>query len=107
MTIFSKIAAIALYVCAAFAGLGNPDTFWIKVLSLIPISSPTVMPVRLVLGEVARWEYLLSVVLLVAGIWLLRKAAGTIFGLAMMMYGKEPGLGEVWRWLREEERPTA
>ncbi len=88
----------------AFAGLGNPDALSMKALSLIPFPSPAVMPVRLVLGEVAWWEFALSVVLLVAGIGILRRAAGIIFGLGMLMYGKEPSLGEMWRWLREEFR---
>ena len=59
------------------------------------------MPTRLVLGEVAAWEFLLAVALLCVGIWFLRRAAGTIFGLGMLMYGKEPSLREMWKWLRQ------
>jgi len=85
----------------AFIGLKHPDSLWMKSLSILPFSSPTVMPARLVLGEVAGWEVILALVLLGAGIWFLRRAAGTIFGLGMLMYGKEPSLREMWRWLRQ------
>ena len=85
----------------AFAGLKHPDTLWMKSLSILPFSSPTVMSTRLVLGEVAVWEFLLALALLAVGIWFLRRAAGTIFGLGMLMYGKEPSLREMWKWLRQ------
>jgi ABC-2 type transport system permease protein len=59
------------------------------------------MPVRLVLTEVAAWEVLAAVAGLVAGIWLLRRTAGRVFRLGMLMYGKEPTWREIWRWARE------
>jgi ABC-2 type transport system permease protein len=83
----------------AFAGLGSPDVLWMRLLSIIPLSSPSVMPVRMVLGEVALWEFALALVLLVVAIWFMRRAAGVVFGLGMLMYGKEPSLGEIRRWL--------
>ena len=86
---------------AAFAGLKHPDALWMKLLGVLPFSSPSVMPARLVLGEVAWWEFPLAVALLALGIWVLRRAAGIVFGLGMLMYGKEPGAREIWRWLRE------
>ncbi len=85
----------------AFVGLQHPDAFWMKLLGLLPVSSPTVLPVRMVLGETAWWEIPLALVLLAAGIWALRRAAGIVFGLGMLMFGKEPGPREMWRWLRE------
>jgi ABC-2 type transport system permease protein len=60
-----------------------------------------VLPARLVLGQVAAWEVLLALLLLVAGIVLLRRLAGRIFAVAMLMYGKEPRWGEIARWARE------
>jgi len=38
---------------------------------------------------------------LVASTWYLRLLAGRIFHLGMLMYGKEPGLREMWRWMKE------
>ena len=89
-----------LPLAGAFAGMNSPDVLWMRIQSWFPFSAPFAMPMRLVLGEVAWWEYVLCVALLAGGIWLLRKAAGTVFGLGMLMYGKEPSWAEVWRWVR-------
>jgi ABC-2 type transport system permease protein len=50
---------------------------------------------------VAWWEVPLALVLLVAAIWIFRRAAGKIFAVGMLMYGKEPSVREIWRWARE------
>lgn len=84
-----------------FVGLDAPDAGWMRALALIPGVSPSAMPVRILLGEPAAWEIVLSLLLLAAGAMALRWAAGRVFGISMMMTGKEPGLREVWRWLRE------
>jgi ABC-2 type transport system permease protein len=85
----------------AFAVMRDPDSPFARVLGLLPPTAPTVMPVRLVLTEVAAWEVLAAVAGLVAGIWLLRRTAGRVFRLGMLMYGKEPTWREIWRWARE------
>lgn len=84
-----------------FVGLDAPDAGWMRALALIPGVSPSAMPVRILLGEPAAWEIAVSLLLLAAGAMALRWAAGRVFGISMMMTGKEPGVREVWRWLRE------
>ena len=71
-----------------------------RLLSWMPGISATVMPVRLLLGEPALWELLLSLGLTMSMVWLFRRVAGRVFGLSMLMTGKEPSLREVWRWAR-------
>jgi ABC-2 type transport system permease protein len=90
-----------LPLAIAFGALGNPDAAWLQTFGVIPFTSPTVLSARLVLGEVAPWEFPVAVALLVATIWFLRRAAGKIFGLGMLMYGKEPKWSELVRWARE------
>jgi ABC-2 type transport system permease protein len=82
-------------------GLDQPDSVGMRVLALLPGISPAAMPVRLLRGEPALVEILVSIALLVAAVWLFRRAAGRVFGLSMLMTGKEPRWSEVWRWLRE------
>jgi ABC-2 type transport system permease protein len=91
----------ALPLCFAFSALKNPDTWLMKLLGVLPFTSPAVMPARLVLTDVAWWEFLAATVLLLGAIWLLRRTAGKIFGLGVLMYGKEPSWREMWRWVRE------
>jgi ABC-2 type transport system permease protein len=91
----------ALPLSFAFSALKNPDTWLMKLLGILPFTSPAVMPARLVLTDVAWWEFLAAIVLLLGTIWLLRRAAGKIFGVGVLMYGKEPSWREMWRWVRE------
>lgn len=89
-----------LPVVIGFAGLSQPDSLGMQILSWFPLTSMGVMPMRLGLGQVAWWEILLSLALLILAIAWLRKVASTIFETSMMIYGKEPTWGEMMRWLR-------
>ena len=87
----------------AVAGLlfSRADTGIAQFFGVFPLTSSTVLPLRLLLAEVAAWEVPVALVLLVATIWLFRRAAGKIFAVGMLMYGKEPSIREMWRWARE------
>ena len=85
----------------AFLGLARPDALSMRIFSILPPTSPTVLAMRLVLTEVPWWEVALALALLAAAIWLLRRAAGKVFALAILMYGKEPSWRETLRWIRE------
>lgn len=91
-------------VAIAFYALGNPDSLVMKILSLFPLTSSPVLSARLVLTDVPFIEILLSLVLLIISIWYLRKAAGKIFSLSILMYGKEPSWKEISRWFRESRK---
>lgn len=95
-----------LFVPALFSSAGimivrNPDSILARVLALLPLTSPSAMPARLALTNVSAWELAVSLTLLAASIWLLRRAAGRIFAVAMLMYGKEPRWAEMRRWINE------
>jgi ABC-2 type transport system permease protein len=79
----------------------NPDSPWVIGVSLVPFFSPFLVPGRMTVGGVAAWEIALAVVLLLLGAWLLRRAAGIAFRVAMLMYGKELTLPELVRWSKQ------
>jgi len=85
----------------AFGALINPDSLIIKILGIFPLTSSSMLPARMMLTEVAVWEFLLAVLLLLLTIWFFRKSAAKIFTFGMLMYGKEPDIKEMWRWIRE------
>ncbi|MCU0712167.1 MAG: S41 family peptidase [Pirellula sp.] len=82
------------------AGLvaSQPDGAMMRTLSMVPGTSSTAMPMRLILGEVSLLESVMSVVLLAIGVFALRGMAGRIFAAGIMLYGKEPGWIDILKW---------
>jgi ABC-2 type transport system permease protein len=74
----------------------SPVAFW---FSIIPLTSPIVMMVRIPFG-VPYWEVALSMGLLVltflGSVWM----AGKIYRTGILMYGKKVNYKELWKWLR-------
>lgn len=82
--------------------LQSPDATWVVVLSLLPIFSPMLVPARFAIGGIAGWEVAVAFVLLLVGLYFVRRAAGAAFRIGMLMYGKEISLPELWRWAKTE-----
>ena len=79
----------------------NPDHVVGTVLTLIPVTAPMSVFVRLGMSEIPLWELLVSIglmiVAIIGGIFLAAKA----FRVFLLMYGKTPGPREIIRYLRE------
>ena len=80
--------------------LRDPEAGWLVAVSQLPPFSPTLLPVRIALGAAQPWEIALGLTLLALGGWWMRGVAGRIFRLGMLMYGKDPTLPEILRWMR-------
>lgn len=79
--------------------INNTDSslaFW---LSIIPLTSPIVMMVRIPFG-VPVWELTLSMAVLVGGFLFTTWIAARIYRTGILMYGKKVSWGELWKWLR-------
>ncbi|MDF1673640.1 MAG: ABC transporter permease [Vicingaceae bacterium] len=79
--------------------MDNPDgtlAFW---LSMVPLTSPVIMMVRIPFGGVETWELLLSMVLLIGGFVGTTWIAGKIYRTGILMYGKKVTYKELWKWL--------
>lgn len=68
--------------------------------SLIPLTSPVVMPTRAYLTHVPPAQMALSVALMVAGCFVLIWVAAKIYRIGILSTGKRPSAAELWRWLR-------
>lgn len=76
----------------------QPDSslgFW---LSIIPLTSPVVMMVRIAFG-VPAWELILSITLLIGGFLGATWLAAKIYRTGILMYGKKATYRELFRWL--------
>jgi ABC-2 type transport system permease protein len=79
----------------------NPSDPLSVGLSLFPLFSPILMWARLAGGAVPAWHVAVSFVLMAAAIVAIAWIAGRIYKVGILMTGKRPTLGELWRWVRE------
>jgi ABC-2 type transport system permease protein len=77
----------------------NPTGTTSKVLSLIPISSPIIMPIRMAVTGVPPLEMAASLFFLAVGCLLALWLASRIYRVGLLMYGKRPTLKEMARWV--------
>ncbi|HEX9829914.1 MAG TPA: ABC transporter permease, partial [Bacteroidota bacterium] len=87
-------------IVLAMPVMQNPDSTLVKVLSFIPVLTPAVMVMRLPIQMPETWEILSTILLLILSVWGMMWVAGKIFRTAILVYGKRPSLGELFRWLR-------
>ena len=80
----------------------NANSVWIKVLSFIPLLTPALMVLRISVQMPATWEILSTIALLFISSIVMMWAAGKIFRIAVLSYGKRPTLPELIRWVREK-----
>jgi ABC-2 type transport system permease protein len=75
----------------------SPDNTAVGVLSLVPVFSPTMMPMRLSMGAVPLWQTLLSLGLAVAAIPFLVVLSGRLYRNGVVRTGTRVGLREALR----------
>jgi ABC-2 type transport system permease protein len=68
--------------------------------SMIPFTSPLVMPIRVVAGSAGTGSIIISMVILIASGLLLLYLAGKIYRIGIFATGKRPTMAELARWIR-------
>lgn len=84
---------------AALYSIENPDgplSFW---CSMIPLTSPIVMMVRIPFG-VPYWQLALSIAILIASFIGITWMSARIYRIGILMYGKKPSVKEMIKWLK-------
>jgi ABC-2 type transport system permease protein len=74
----------------------GPIAFW---FSMLPLTSPVIMMVRIPFG-VPYWELTVSIVLLILTFIGTTWIAAKIYRTGILMYGKKVNYKELWKWLR-------
>jgi ABC-2 type transport system permease protein len=82
---------------ASFAGLNDPDSQWVSILSIVPFFSPYLMPARMLLTSPSAGEVLLALALLAASVVVALWIASRIYSAGVLLYGQRIGLRSVWR----------
>ena len=82
-----------------FTVMNNPHGTIATVFSMIPLTSPIVMMMRIPFG-VPLWQIVISVLLLFATFFFVVWFASKIYRIGILMYGKKPTWKELYRWLK-------
>jgi ABC-2 type transport system permease protein len=90
------LVATAVFISPVVA---NPGSQLATVMSILPFSSPILMPLRMAVTDVPVWQIAASLGCLALGcvgaVWL----AARIYRVGLLMYGKRPSLAELRRWI--------
>ena len=84
-----------------FQAVDDPGGTLAQVLSYIPISAPLVMPVRMIAGDVALLQVLISVAIVVATTYAVIAFAARIYGSAVLQTGGRVRLRQLTTGLRD------
>lgn len=98
--VFPVLMPFILGLFIAMAAAENPESSVALIGSIVPFTSPIVMPVLVANGAADLWQVVVSIVLLyvtaIAVIWL----AAKIYRVAIFATGQKPTGREIVRWMR-------
>lgn len=89
---------LAIYV-GFFAVIDNPDGSVATTFSMIPLTSPIVMLMRIPFG-VPWWQLALSVGILIGSFLFTVWFGSKIYRVGILMYGKKPTYKEILKWIK-------
>ncbi|WDH83105.1 ABC transporter permease [Paenibacillus urinalis] len=93
LTPMTMLSLVAFYI--GIFSLGTPNSLLVQISSFVPFTSPTVMILRIGMGEIAVWEIWVSLILLVASILVFGWLSAKIYRTGVLMYGKRPSIKEL------------
>jgi ABC-2 type transport system permease protein len=91
---------LAMPLAFSFAIIQNPNATYVKVLSYVPLMTPSLMILRTVTKMPDTIEILGTILVMVASVIITVWASSRIFRTAILLYGKRPTVPELLRWLR-------
>jgi len=94
------VMLLVIPIVLALPAMKNPDATWIKVLTFIPLLTPTMMALRIPIQMPQVWEIVLTIFIMIVSIYFGMVAAGRIFRVGILMTGKAPRLAEILRWIK-------
>ena len=89
---------LAVYI-GFFTVINNPHGTVATVFSMIPLTSPIVMLMRIPFG-VPWWQLIISITILFGTFFFVVWFAAKIYRVGILMYGKKPTWKEMYKWLK-------
>ncbi len=81
------LVLVAAWILAITVAAPDPGGTATTVFSFIPLMSPVIMPVRIAAGVAPFWQVAISVVLVIATIYILAALAGRIYRNSVLRFG--------------------
>jgi ABC-2 type transport system permease protein len=91
----SMIAVAGFFV--SIGALSDPDGTAAVIGTFIPFTAPFVVPVRAALDAIPAWQYIASVVIVIATTVGLVLVAGRIYAGGLLRFGTRVKLRDAWR----------
>jgi len=82
-----------------FTVMNDPHGTVATVFSIIPLTSPIVMLMRIPFG-VPWWQIVISITILFGTFFFVVWFASKIYRVGILMYGKKPTWKELYKWLK-------
>jgi ABC-2 type transport system permease protein len=82
-----------------FTVMNDPHGTIATIFSMIPLTSPIVMLMRIPFG-VPWWQIAISITILFGTFFFVVWFAAKIYRVGILMYGKKPTWGELYKWLK-------
>jgi ABC-2 type transport system permease protein len=91
---------VVIPVTVMYPVINDPNSTMATVLSLIPMFTPLLMPLRISIEMPPWWQlalaYALTIAFVIGMVWFCSK----IYRVGILMYGKKPTFQEIWKWTK-------
>lgn len=91
---------VIIPVMVMYPVINDPNSRMATILSLIPMFTPLLMPLRIAIEMPPVWQvalaYALTIGFVIGMIWVCSR----IYRVGILMYGKKPTFAEIWKWTR-------
>jgi ABC-2 type transport system permease protein len=94
------VPIVAAFVTAILA-FDGPNSPFVVVASFVPLIAPFVMFVRVVMDDPPLWQLLVCAAINLAFLAFVAVAAGRLYRVGMLLYGRPPSLAQIWKTVRE------
>jgi ABC-2 type transport system permease protein len=91
------MSATAFYIVSIMFVTQDPGGLLARVLTFIPPAAPMVVPLRAAMGKIDAWEIVLSIVVMLAAIWILFVFGARVYAGAVLQTGSRVKIRDAWR----------
>ena len=93
---------LILPIVFAISAIQNPNSEIVHILSYFPLTTPSIMLLRLNISPVPLADILSTILILIVSIFFSIYFSSKIFKIGILSYGKKPTLRELMTWIKEK-----